>query len=239
MPTPGPTAPLKEWDPARRRVLWLEVAVVVGIAVFPDLVNAICFALRPSRFPAPDIVGQTLGITDRSVRVGLAVLWIMWRSGDGWAEFGLTRVRPVRDVLWGLLIWLVVGAMFYSLSRGGGSNPFGFRAVPETGQLFAQPQDLLGWLLICIMAIANGFVEELAMCGFLIPRMERLWGTTLGAVALSAGLSASYHLYGGPWSVINAGLSALACGMFFTATRRIWPVVFAHILGDIMPFVFN
>jgi membrane protease YdiL (CAAX protease family) len=225
------------WDPARRRTLWIEVGVVLGLAFVPDLANAVVSWFEPPR--RPELLVQTVSIMGRSLRVAPAVLFVMWRSGDGWAEFGLTRPRPVRDALLGGLTLLLAWAGAYAIVLGGGADLFGFRVVPERGRLFAGPEGVGGWLLILATAAANGFAEELAMRGFLIPRLERLWGTSLGAVAVSAGLTASYHVYGGAWHVFWAGMFGLTAGAVFVATRRLWPVAFAHLLGDVLPFLFQ
>jgi membrane protease YdiL (CAAX protease family) len=228
--TLSPSTLPPEIDPAARRRLRIEIAIVLGIAVLPDIANA---ALSLVLDDPGETFWGSIGLLDRSVRVGLALLLVMWRSGLAWRDFGVVPVRWVRDPLLGLALWLATFAALNVAMYGGGGNPFGFHALPAE----ADPLAGAGWGLLAAIAIANGFAEELALRGYLIPALERLWGRSAPAILLTTFLASAYHIYGGPWSVIDAGVYNLFAGMLFAATRRLWPVVFAHMLGDFLPFV--
>jgi membrane protease YdiL (CAAX protease family) len=232
-----PDQPLREYDPARRRIMLIEVAIVLGIAVVPDIVNSglVLFNTPP---PLDSVLWQSLGLVDRSVRVGLAVLFIMWRSGTAWKEFGIVPVRWTRDPLIGIGLSLLCTAMFWASTSGFSADPFGFRAVPADEFQLAAPSDAFDWSLIVTVAILNGFTEELATRAFLIPRLERLTGSTAAALIATTILIASYHAYQGPWGMYNALLCGLMSGLYFIAARRVWPIVFAHMIDDIAPFAF-
>lgn len=85
------------------------------------------------------------------------------------------------------------------------------------------------------MAMINGTFEEVFLLGFLM-RGLRQHGT---AVALGTMLLVRvlYHLYQGPWGAVAVLAFGEVLGMFYLRTQRLWPVVFAHVLCDIVPFV--
>lgn len=214
--------------------MWIEVAVVLTVAVVPDIVNAILGAFDPH--PPSDIVRQSIGVIDRSVRVGAAILFIMWRCGQQWSEFGIKPIRWFRDPAAGLLIYLFAELLFIATFASGGRSPFGFSALPAE-HVVDRPTDVTTWVLVVVVGVLNGFAEELAMRGFLIPRLCRLCGSTFVAVLVTTLLATLYHVYQSGWGIYSAALFNIAAGISFAATRRLWPVVIAHMLGDIVPFL--
>lgn len=224
----------RESDPAKRRELKIELVAVALIAVLPDLINAL---LAPyfTNFPR-SVFLESVGSFDRSLRVGAAVLFMMWRSGYPWSEFGLTRVR-LRDPFFGVALWFLAMCSLYLVPSGGFGFNFGFTALPQDAEPFTRPVGAADWTLISGVAIGNGFVEEIAMRGLLISRVARLWGSPIAAVFVSAIVSGAYHIYGGVGHLVDATIVGLVFGIVFAATKRLWPVIFAHMLGDILPFV--
>jgi membrane protease YdiL (CAAX protease family) len=91
------------------------------------------------------------------------------------------------------------------------------------------------WLMDpCLLA--NSVTEELTMRGYLIPRFEELFGSPVAAVVLSAILFASYHLYQGLSSSLVILGMGLVYGIFFCIVRRIWPLVIAHTITNLLIF---
>jgi membrane protease YdiL (CAAX protease family) len=224
----------KELDLQRRSVLKVEVLVVLCIAAAPDLANAILSHFVD--WPDGTLALETAGWLDRSLRVGAAVLYLMWRSGESWATFGLKRVRWT-DPLVGLLLYLTAMMSVFALYMGSGIE-YGFTAAPQVAEGFALPADPLDWALLGVGSIANGFVEEIAITAFLLTRLERLWGSTLVALLATVLVAASYHLYAGVEGVVNAFLAFTVHTLWFVATRRLWPAIFAHMFADFLPFLF-
>jgi membrane protease YdiL (CAAX protease family) len=85
------------------------------------------------------------------------------------------------------------------------------------------------------MCVAIGISEEVAMRGYLIPRFEQLLGSTWSAVGLSAAIFASYHIYQGAGPALSIFVTGLILGGVFVLTRRLWPVIVAHAITDLIP----
>ena len=86
-------------------------------------------------------------------------------------------------------------------------------------------------------AMVNGVYEEVFLLGVL------LRGLKGHGVVFAAGFSMLvrllYHLYQGPAGVVSVLVFGLVLTVFYVRTGRLWPVVFAHILGDIVPVVWS
>jgi len=179
------------------------------------------------------------GIT-RSIQVSVPVLYIMWRSGDPWAHFGIRRFRPIADLLGGVGIGAGSIVAYYFYAWG-----FCF-AAPELYAHLADgfdgaramdtasgPTDVA---IAAMASAANGFAEELVIAGFLLPYLAVLLGGAPRAVLASAFLFASYHIYQGMFSAIGIFVMGLVTCAVFALTRRLWPNVIAHAIADFIAF---
>jgi membrane protease YdiL (CAAX protease family) len=240
LPTAAPPAarrPLRV--PRSRRELWLETAVVLTLAVAFDLLNACALLVWPAETPLAFAQEHVL-LLARSLQIGVPVLYLMYRSGEPWRRFGLRRPRWIVVPLGGAATWVAAftGWMLFwpvtsVLVPVGVYNWLG-TAVESA---FARPQTTPEDALLVVSSCANGFAEELVVRGYLIPRFERLLRSTWKSWLLSTALFASYHLYQGPAGVVHAVIVGLCFGGMFCLTRRLWMVVFAHALADIVAFL--
>ena len=105
------------------------------------------------------------------------------------------------------------------------SNPIWTNLVPS-------PVPIDKGVLIFADCLAIGLYEELACRGYLIPRIETLFGSTWKSILFSSILFALLHISKGITGVVTSGLLGVIWGIAFCATRRIWPVVIAHALWD-------
>lgn len=228
--------PVPELPPARsRRDLWLEVVAVCFVAVLPDLWSSVSYLLR-SQPPEWTFNEREAYLFFRSVQVSWLVLYLMARSGTPGSRFGLVAPRWIKDSL--LAFATLVAAYFaYGFYAAGV-----FSVVPaetlsrETqrlAELFSPPLAPEQTVLLIVSNVANGFAEELVMRGYLIPRFEDLFGSTVKALLLSSVLFASYHLYQGFYGAGSALVMGLVFGVAFCALRRLWPVAAAHALLNI------
>lgn len=91
--------------------------------------------------------------------------------------------------------------------------------------------------ILIIWSAANAFAEEIIVVLWFLSRLKQLNVSPLWALSLSALLRGSYHLYQG----ISAGFGNIIMGLIFGAyfykTARIWPLIVAHFLIDIVAFV--
>jgi membrane protease YdiL (CAAX protease family) len=212
--------------------LWIEVFAVLCLACIPDLYNAIALVSGwvAAEHPFAD---EMLFITFRSLQVAAPLLVIMALSNDAWSLFGIVRPRWIADgvgggAIWlgGLLAWCLVECLL-PLSM------LETAASPQTAHR-GGPEGIARFVLLVIPCAANGFAEELAMRGYLIPRLEQLLRSTWLAVLVSTALFASYHLYQGAAAVIVIAATGLVYAVSFCLFRRLWPLCVAHSVSNIL-----
>jgi uncharacterized protein len=222
--------------PADRMMLAEEMLVVLSLSILARAAFAIL-----SLIEAP-IAGVLVAAADQSnafVRqllgfvFGLApaflVVHLVRRSGEGIAVVGLEFDRPARDVARGALLFVVVGLAGVGV----------YLAAVELGvNRFVVPTPPLGhwWTVpaLFLNAVEAGVVEEVIVLGYLVTRLQQLSWSPAVAIAASAVLRGSYHLYQG-WGgfVGNVAMGLLFGFLFLRWGRRTWPFVVAHAPLDI------
>jgi membrane protease YdiL (CAAX protease family) len=73
--------------------------------------------------------------------------------------------------------------------------------------------------------------------GYLIPRFEELFESPAIAVGLSSVIFASYHIYQGVEHVVAIFMLALVYGISFCILRRLWPLVIAHTITNMLIYL--
>jgi membrane protease YdiL (CAAX protease family) len=222
--------------PADRRMLAEEILVVLSLSVLRPAAFAILSLLE-----AP-IAGVIVAAADQSTEFTRQVLGFVFalapvflvvhlvrRSGEGVAVIGLSRDRPAQDLARGAVLFVVVGLAgigVYLAAVGLGVNRF-VLPVPPLGHWWTIPALVLN-------AVDSGLVEEVVVLGYLVTRLRQLSWTPVQAIAASALLRGSYHLYQG-WGgfVGNLAMGGLFGFLFLRWGRRTWPFVVAHVLLDI------
>ncbi len=150
------------------------------------------------------------------------VLLVMWRSGQGFARFGLVKPRLMKDILIGLCLWLAVTCLSAVIAH--------IYDMPHSWLPAAVP--LAFGLLILIEACVVGFAEELTYRAYLIPRVQSATGAAWIGLVLSVALFGFVHMYKGKVGVMHSLAAAVVWGMGFCLTRRIWPVALSHAMID-------
>jgi hypothetical protein len=208
-------------------VLSLTFLASAAFALIDVLTQPVRGAYRASVSQSPLFATQLAGSV-----FGLAPVWLvvhlLRRSGEGLDAIGLDAERPRRDALLGATLFAVVGLAgiaVYLTSVELGVNRFVI-PVPPLGHWWTIPALLMN-------ALEAALTEEVIVVAYLITRLERVGWTPARAVAGSAVLRGSYHLYQG-WGgfVGNLAMGALF-GLLFARTRRGWPLVVAHVLLDV------
>ncbi len=92
----------------------------------------------------------------------------------------------------------------------------------------------LSMSVIVAFALVNGAFEEIFLLGVLV-RGLRGFGLSV-AMGLPLLVRVMYHLYQGPIGAIMILFFGWVFTVYYVRYGKLWPVVFAHILGDIVPF---
>jgi membrane protease YdiL (CAAX protease family) len=236
-------------DPGQRRALVLEIvlvlAVTLGLAGLRSLLALLDALLAPGsladhsvvinapvrKTPLLDLAYQLTGVI-QLLAWGALGCYLLWRSGIAPRSLGLDRRPTGRDAGLGVGLAAVIGGPglgLYYLAHAAGLN------------LTVLPSALADtWWRVPVLvasAAANALAEELLVVGYLITRLRQLGSGEGGAMLASAALRGSYHLYQGFGGFAGNLAMGLVFARIWQRTNRLWPLVTAHALIDIVAFV--
>lgn len=246
---PRPDLPAVVTDPAERRRLGIETCLVLGVTLgysgLVSLARLIESLLRPEPLSDQavalnqsqadvswvDLVLQVLPDARMFAFGGLG-LYLLWRGGITLAQIGLSRDRPWRDVAGGVGLTALIGVPGLGLYLLSYALGFSLAVQPST-------LDDTWWRtpVLVLSALANAWLEEVLVVGYLLTRLRQLgWSENAGLLA-SALLRGSYHLYQGFGGFVGNAIMGLIFGRVWQRTNRLWPLVLAHTLLDVVAFV--
>ncbi|WP_430295972.1 CPBP family intramembrane glutamic endopeptidase [Sinomonas sp. B1-1] len=189
-----------------------------------------------------DLTYQLLDILFALVPVAL-VLYFVWdaaarrgavaaRWTTPFARLGLDLARPGRDWLWGAGLFLAIGIPSLGLYWAG-------RVLGITTAIIPSGLDQYWWTVpvLILSAVRHALVEEVIVVAFMLGWLRRLgWGAP-AAVAASALLRGSYHLYQGIGPFVGNAVMGVVFAFVYRRYGRVMPLVIAHALLDIVAFV--
>jgi membrane protease YdiL (CAAX protease family) len=205
-----------------RGVIWGEVGAVLAVAFVPSLLYGV-YPLRPP----PHYWFDALDLTLRRSCVVFVTLYLIYRGGETWGQFGLPR-PALRVVPIGIGMYLIAEALWQFCC---GQIPW--HGWPPSGDLFPRPRQPADYALMVLKFGANGFAEELVYRAYLITRLELLLRSRGLAVLLSAALFGAGHSYQGPAGVAYTVAFGVAYGAAFVVFRQVWPLAIGHALYNI------
>jgi membrane protease YdiL (CAAX protease family) len=221
-------------------VTWVETSVVLLLFAVPTLARVACWSVWGSNYldydkrigdiESLDPLGFSIDLLNSfflHLRFVPILLFVMWRSGDGWSRFGLVKPRWARDIIIGVGLSIIIAVADYIVRAAwtGTHISLWSRMFPAAGAIDR--------VLLCfVSACAFGFSEELFGRAYLIPRFETLLGATWKSILLCSVIFGLLHLHKGFGGVLHSILSAGIWGIGFCMTRRIWPVAISHALTD-------
>jgi membrane protease YdiL (CAAX protease family) len=244
-----PEQPALVTDPAQRRVLVIEIvlvlAVTLGLSGLRSLLALLDALAAPGSLAdqsvainAPvrktellDLGYQLTGVIQLLAWGGLAG-YLLWRSGISLRSLGLDRRCAGRDAGLGVALAAVIGVPglgLYLLARAAELN---LTVVPS-----ALADTWWRVPVLLVAAVANALAEELLVVGYLITRLRQLGSGEGRAVLVSAALRGTYHLYQGFGGFVGNLVMGIVFGRVWQRTHRLWALVTAHALIDIVAFV--
>lgn len=153
-------------------------------------------------------------------------------TGSARQTLGLSANHFGRDIAVGFGIAAAIGIpglAFYLFAKHIGINTT-VAAGNLTQTWWAIPMYVLA-------AFMNGALEEVVMIGYLFTRWRQIGFKPGSIIAVSAVIRGCYHLYQGFGGAIGNLVMGLAFGYFYNKTHRLWPLIIAHTLLDIVSFV--
>ncbi|MDX1925041.1 MAG: type II CAAX endopeptidase family protein [Pirellulaceae bacterium] len=254
----GESVRTQPMDGVQRKVsLPMEVGCVLAFAYAPLMLSAMpIWETDPNA--TTNLAEEMLLLIINALHIVPPILFFMAVSNQPWSKFGISRPKWMQDSLITIGVWLaatfisaltlnlllpydpgayVLGARDFGASELGASDLGASEVATYPSINFGS---MIGWgtFLLCLVGlIANSLAEELAMRAYLIPRFEDLFKSTALAVGLSSALFASYHAYQGTENMVAIFFSGVVYGIFFCICRRIWPLVVAHTVSNMLVYM--
>jgi len=241
----------------RSAVLSREILLVLGLSLGASAVYSVMSLISKLTAPAP-LSSQTTTLNSSPapgrpllalflelfdllfsyVVPALFALYLLNRDRD-WspataratARIGLDGRRWRFDLVTGLGLAAVVGVPGLGLY-------FAARALNINTDVAAA--NLTEWWagpILVLLAFGNGLLEEVVVVGYLVTRLRQTgWGVA-AAVTFSAVLRGSYHLYQGFGAFVGNAIMGVIFTLFYLRTKRLWPLVLAHTVLDVIAFL--
>ncbi len=182
--------------------------------------------------PWLDLAWQLFGIATALVPVLLVAHLLLREGAGGLPAVGCDLKRPGSDLSRGAVVAACIGGtglLLYLGARAAGAN---LTVVPEN-----LPEVWWKIPVLIASAVQNAAVEEVIVVGYLLRRLDQTGWSPWGALAASALLRGTYHLYQG----FGGFLGNMAMGVIFVLLYRRWgrvgPLLAAHALIDVVAFV--
>lgn len=233
----------------QRRGAVVELCIVFAITLGLAGLNSL-LSLVDSLLQTAALNDQNVAINEPAARLGLIDLlsqltsvlrlfawgalgaYLLWRAGFRLASVGLGRQRLGRDTAAGVGLAALIGIpglVFYLVAWNAGLN------------LAVQPSTLddSWWrpIVLTLAAAGNAWAEEVLVVGYLLTRLRQLGWRENTSLLVAAVLRGSYHLYQGIGGFFGNLLMGLLFGRVWQRTNRLWPLVIAHTLLDVVAFV--
>ncbi|GAA1872847.1 CPBP family intramembrane metalloprotease [Pseudonocardia ailaonensis] len=236
-------------EPAARRLVGLEIAVVLtvtlGLSALRSALSLLDSLLAPIpirdqqvALNAPAAQADYVDLAVQLVRVlqlfgwGALGAYLLLRAGIPLVRIGLDRTRPGRDALGACGLAALIGIPglgLYLVARAIGVS---LEVAPTTlGDVWWRTPVLI------LSATANAWAEEIVMIGYLLTRLRQLGWSADRSVLAAAVLRGAYHLYQGLGGFVGNLIMGLIFGRVWQKTGRLWPLVGAHALIDVVAFV--
>ncbi|GEL24124.1 CAAX amino protease [Pseudonocardia sulfidoxydans NBRC 16205] len=248
-PTPtGPGSGAIE-DPARRKLVVTEILVVLtvtlglsalrsALSLIDSLLATTPLSEQQVALNAPAAAATLVDLALQLTRVLQLVGWgslgayLLLRAGFGMRDVGLDARRPARDAaataglaaiigIPGLGLYLIAHAIGVSLTIAPTTLTDTWWRIP----------------VLVASALANSWAEEIVMIGYLLTRLRQLGWSPNRSLLAAAVLRGAYHLYQGFGGFLGNLIMGLVFGRYWQRTGRLWPLVAAHALIDVVAFV--
>ena len=187
--------------------------------------------LAPGR-PLLDLFLQLTSITLALAPV-LLVFYLLARAGERPSKtLGLDLSEPGKDLAWGALLAAVIGG------AGLGLYLIAYHAGVELNVVAENLPDVWWRFPVLILSAAqNGILEEVVVVGYLLSRLDKLGVHPAAAIAISALIRGSYHLYQGIGAFFGNAAMGVIFALFYRRYGRVAPLIIAHTLIDGVTFV--
>ena len=170
-----------------------------------------------------------IGIVVFEVVQAVFLVWFLRVRGWTLEKVGLRITWRGTGIGWLLLLGTYVLAMV--------AQHLASLALPAQMQAGAERYPVsdpdVNMQLVFIASTVNGMFEEIFVAGYIITALRDARGIWT-AINVSTVVRLLYHLYQGPIGVVTIVPMGMLYGYVYARTRHLWPLMFAHVLIDIV-----
>jgi len=181
--------------------------------------------------PLYDLILQLVSIAT-GVAPAFLAFYMLARNGERPSSIGVDASQPGRDLLRGAGLAALIGGgglgLYYLAFKAGFSLNIVAANLPA-----------VWWRIpvLLLSALQDGILEEVLVVGYLISRLRLLGVSPATAVAISAVLRGSYHLFQGFGPFVGNAIMGVVFGVLFLRWKRTNPMIIAHFLINAVAFV--
>jgi membrane protease YdiL (CAAX protease family) len=207
---------------------------LIGSLTAPKALGQQQAVLNGTLAPGRPLLDLFLQLTSIAIALApvLLVFYLMSRSGEGPSDLGLDTSQPGWDLLKGAILAALIGGSGLALYLAAYKLGFALNVVAEN-----LPPVWWRIPVLVLSAAHNGILEEIVVLGYLLNRLDQLGMRPSRAIALSAVLRGSYHLYQGFGGFIGNAIMGVIFGVLYKRWGRVTPMIIAHTLIDTGAFV--
>jgi membrane protease YdiL (CAAX protease family) len=167
------------------------------------------------------------------VMQSLFLVWFLRIRGWTLEKLGLNVT--LRGTLYGVALLVVTYGVLIGIQLlAGWLLPIDMQAAADR---YPAPAANLSMSLVFMVSTVNGIFEEVFVAGYVIAALTPVRGMWT-AINVSTGIRLLYHLYQGPIGILSVVPLGLIFGYAYSRTRMLWPLIFAHIVLDIVGLLF-
>jgi membrane protease YdiL (CAAX protease family) len=247
---PEPLSADAKWVPPTRKLLGWEIFAVFAVSLGASGLYALIQLI--GSLTAPKALGKQQALLNGSlapgrptldlilqltnVAIGLApvvlVFYLIAREGETPAVIGFDTRRPGQDLLRGAALAALIGGSGLGLYLAAYHLGFNLNVVAES-----LPNVWWRIPVLILSAAHDGILEETLVIGYLLRRLDQLGWRPSRAIAFSAVLRGSYHLYQGFGGFIGNAVMGTIFALCYRRWGRVMPLVIAHTLIDMGAFI--
>jgi membrane protease YdiL (CAAX protease family) len=246
----GPVPAAGKWVPPTRKLLGWEIFSVFavslgasGLYALLSLIGSLTATrslgkqhavLNGSLAPGRPTLDLFLQLTSTAIALAPVVLvfYLIAREGETPSVIGFDARHPGQDLLRGAVLAALIGGGGLGLYLAAFHLGFSLNVVAES------LPDVWWRLPVLILSAAqNGLLEETLVIGYLLRRLDQLGWRPSRAIAFSAVLRGSYHLYQGFGGFIGNAVMGVIFALCYRRWGRVMPLVIAHTLIDMGAFI--
>ncbi len=202
-----------------------EFTIVILIAFGYSILGNVLGLL----FPSPDAPISEAGLQFLLVYEPTVIIALGGFLGmRGWSLQQLGVQPSMKDTGVGIGLAVVAHLVYTAFWLVSGSFVSG---IDHAADNLVKPD--LNLTTVIAISILNPVFEEVFVCGYIISALKNSRSASF-AINVSVGVRLAYHLYQGTVGVISIIPLGLIFAHWFVKTGRLWPLVIAHALLDLV-----